>query len=75
MRRARSADSSRYPSYRSSKDFDDDDDDNTRQNRSRRPVNYERYITNRNDTDPQPVYRSVYSPTSNVGTTRTTYRN
>jgi len=77
MQRARSADSFLYPSTRLSRDFDDEDEDedDARQNQTRRTVNYQRYITNRNDTDQQPVYRSVYSPTNNVFTTRTAYRN
>jgi len=76
MHRVRSAENLRYPFYRSPRDLDDadDDDDDARENRRGRTVNYERYVTNRNDIEEQPIYRSVYSPLNNVVRTRTTYR-
>jgi HSP20 family molecular chaperone IbpA len=76
LQRVRSAEGVRYPLYRSPRDIDDDDDeDDSRENRYRRIVNYERYTTNRNDTEQQqPLNRSIYSPPNNVVTTKTTYR-
>jgi HSP20 family molecular chaperone IbpA len=73
MQRVRSAESRYYPLDRSSRNFDEDDDE--RENRHRRTVNYERHTINRNNTEQQPIYRSYYSPTSNVVRNRTTYDN
>jgi virulence-associated protein VagC len=71
IRRVRSVDALNYPLYRSPRDFDVEDDDED--NRYRRTVNYERYRSNRNNIEQQPIYRSVYEPPSNLVTTRTTY--
>jgi hypothetical protein len=75
MQRVRSAESLYHPSYGSRDlddyDYDDDEDDH----RYRRKVNYERYSTNRQDSEQQPLYRSIYEPAYNgVTTRRTTYR-
>ncbi|CAF0721084.1 unnamed protein product [Adineta ricciae] len=66
IRREQSAESLAHPSYRLSRDFEE--------NRPKRTTIQERYFNNnRSDSPAKPIGRSVYYPTNNVVTTRTTY--
>ncbi|CAF4802874.1 unnamed protein product [Rotaria sp. Silwood1] len=76
-RRVRSVEALRYPLYRSPRDLDEDDEDedNTKEqeNRRRRTLDYERHRNDRNEIEQErPLYRSVYSPTTNLVTKTTT---
>jgi hypothetical protein len=74
IRRVRSVEGLRYPLYVSPRELDEDDEDDTKERESprRRTADYERHSVDRKETEQQPTYRSVYSPTKNVVTTTTT---
>ena len=74
VRRVRSAESLSYPFDRSGYVRREDDGDDFRENRRRRTTNYERRVIDRADAEQPYSYRSVYSPTNHLVTSRTAYR-
>ena len=77
IRRVRSVEGLRYPLYVSPRELDGDDEDEmiiiqkNKKSTRRRTVNYERHSVDRKETEQQPTYRSVYSPTNIITTAKT----